>query len=126
MTTRVTRPIPASSTPNRAAPPVPSTGLRGPDPRDVEQLTYLLDLTRDFTTEQRARYLLSSDWLRDRGAQAARRIAEDLAALRAETTPEVPCARCGLRPDALVHHATANGHAYADAQAARTGTEVSR
>lgn len=39
---------------------------------DVDALTGLLDLMANFSTnEQRARYLLSSNWLRDRGAAAA-------------------------------------------------------
>jgi hypothetical protein len=55
----------------------------GPDPRDVAELTRLFGLMRDFPSdEQRARYLLSSNWLRDRGAEAARINAEQLAAVQ--------------------------------------------
>lgn len=47
----------------------------GPDPDDVTALTELLELLDGYaTTEQRARYLLSSNWLRDRGAAAAARL----------------------------------------------------
>lgn len=42
---------------------------------DVEALTELLDLMATFdSNEQRARYLLSSSWMRDRGAVVAARI----------------------------------------------------
>lgn len=55
----------------------------GPDPGDVEALTELLNLMADFpSNEQRARYLLSSNWLRDRGAAAATQNAVSLAVLR--------------------------------------------
>jgi hypothetical protein len=44
----------------------------GPDPSDVAALTDLFDLMASFpSNEQRARYLLSSNWMRDRGAAAA-------------------------------------------------------
>lgn len=49
-----------------------TTPPTGPDPRDVQQLTALLDLISDFpSNEQRARYLLTCNWMRDRGALAA-------------------------------------------------------
>jgi hypothetical protein len=55
----------------------------GPDPRDVAELTRLFGLMRDFPSdEQRARYLLTSNWLRERGAEAARINAEQLAAVQ--------------------------------------------
>lgn len=45
---------------------------RHPDPADVDALRDLLELTEGFAdNDQRARYLLSSNWLRDRGAAAA-------------------------------------------------------
>lgn len=38
-----------------------------PEPRDVAALTQLLDLMENFgSNEQRARYLLSCNWMRDR------------------------------------------------------------
>lgn len=44
------------------------------DQSDVDALRGLLDLMADFTdNDQRARYLLSSNWMRDRGAAAAAR-----------------------------------------------------
>ncbi len=47
-----------------------------PDPADVAALTYLLDLMANFpSNEQRARYLLSCNWMRDHDA-----------ALRGDTT----------------------------------------
>jgi hypothetical protein len=53
--------------------------MSGPDLDDVVELTRLLDLMRDFpSNEQRARYLLTSNWLRERGAEAARINAEQL------------------------------------------------
>jgi hypothetical protein len=59
------------------------TQTAGPDPRDVEQVTALLALMRDFPSdEQRARYLLTSNWLRERGAAAAALSAAQLEALR--------------------------------------------
>jgi hypothetical protein len=60
----------------------------GPDAGDVAELTRLLGLMRDFPSdEQRARYLLTSNWLRERGAEAARINAEQLAAIEtADTT----------------------------------------
>lgn len=44
----------------------------GPDGGHVRELTELLDLLSGFSSnEQRARYLLSSNWMRDHGAAAA-------------------------------------------------------
>jgi len=44
-----------------------------PDPADVAALTYLLDLMANFpSNEQRARYLLSCNWMRDHDAAIAR------------------------------------------------------
>jgi hypothetical protein len=38
----------------------------GPDERDVAELTYLLDIMGNFSSnEQRARYLLSCNWMRE-------------------------------------------------------------
>lgn len=52
-----------------AAPPA------GPLQEDVDALRGLLDLMAGFSgNDQRARYLLSSNWLRDRGAAAATHI----------------------------------------------------
>ena len=49
--------------------------ISGPAAADVEALTALLDLMANFpSNEQRARYLLSSNWLRDRGTAAAQRL----------------------------------------------------
>jgi len=49
---------------------------RGSYTGDVRALADLLDRMENFTTnEQRARYLLSSDWLRDRGVEAAEQLA---------------------------------------------------
>lgn len=43
-----------------------------PEPGDVATLTELLDLLTDFpSNEQRARFLLTCNWMRDRGAAAA-------------------------------------------------------
>jgi hypothetical protein len=74
----------------------------GPDPDDVAELTRLLGLMRDFPSdEQRARFLLTSNWLRERGAEAARINAEQLAALGASGVPVpalaalVDCGVCG-------------------------------
>lgn len=40
---------------------------RGPDQADVDALRSLLDLMENFgSNDQRARYLLCSDWLRER------------------------------------------------------------
>jgi hypothetical protein len=42
----------------------------GPDPRDVEEVTTLFDLMQDFpSNEERARFLLSSNWMRQRAGQ---------------------------------------------------------
>ena len=44
--------------------------VTGPDQGDVDQLRELLDLMVDFpSNDQRARFLLSSNWLRDRDAR---------------------------------------------------------
>lgn len=46
-----------------------------PDQADVDALRGLLDLMVNFRdNDQRARYLLSSNWLRDRGVDAAERL----------------------------------------------------
>lgn len=46
-----------------------------PHPDDVETLTELLDLMANFdSNEQRARYLLTSNWMRDRGAEVSAQI----------------------------------------------------
>ncbi|HET9871415.1 MAG TPA: hypothetical protein VFP89_02300 [Propionibacteriaceae bacterium] len=48
-----------------------------PDPDDVAALRSILDLTVNFAdNDQRARYILSSNWLRDRGAAAGRHHSE--------------------------------------------------
>lgn len=48
---------------------------RLPEASDVAALTALLDMMANFpSNEQRARYLLSSNWMRDRGAAAAARV----------------------------------------------------
>ena len=44
---------------------------RLPDPSYVAELTALLELTEDWPRELAARFLLSSNWLRDRGAATA-------------------------------------------------------
>jgi hypothetical protein len=55
--------------------PLPLTGP-GPDQDDVDALRGLLDLMANFRdNDQRARYLLSSNWMCDRGAAAAARLA---------------------------------------------------
>jgi len=46
-----------------------------PYQEDVDALRDLLDLLENFSSnDQRARYLLSCNWMRDRGAAAAERI----------------------------------------------------
>lgn len=46
---------------------------------DIAQLRELLDLMTDFpSNDQRARYLLSSNWMRQRGAAAAARAQAEL------------------------------------------------
>jgi len=46
-----------------------------PDQADVDTVRRLLDLMAGFeSNDQRARYLLSSNWLRDRGSAAAVRL----------------------------------------------------
>lgn len=58
--------------------------MTGPDQSDVDELRGLLDLLESFSSnDQRARYLLTSNWMRDRGAAAAdyiRRTVEGVAA----------------------------------------------
>lgn len=50
----------------------------GPDPADVDALRGLLDLLDSFDgNDQCARYILSSDWMRDRGVAAAVRLRTD-------------------------------------------------
>jgi hypothetical protein len=50
-------------------------GHPAPYPEDVAAVRGLLDLMADFSSnDQRARFLLSSNWLRDRGAIAAERV----------------------------------------------------
>lgn len=54
-----------------------TTDTGGSHQQDVDALTELLDLMTDFSSnEQRARYLLSCNWMRDRGTAAAERIRE--------------------------------------------------
>lgn len=49
--------------------------LAGPEQADVDALRGLLDLLGDFSgNDQRARYLLTCNWMRDRGAAAAARL----------------------------------------------------
>jgi len=49
-----------------------------PYQEDVDALRDLLDLLENFSSnDQRARYLLSCNWMRDRGAAAAERIKLD-------------------------------------------------
>lgn len=48
-----------------------------PDSDDVAALRHLLDMMGNFpSNDQRARYLLTCDWMRDRGAVAAARAGE--------------------------------------------------
>ena len=52
----------------------PAPDRWSPDQSDVDALRDLLDLMSDFSdNDQRARYLLSCNWMRDRGAAAAAR-----------------------------------------------------
>jgi hypothetical protein len=53
-----------------------------PSQTDVDALRELLDLLADDNSEQTARYLLSSDWLRENGARLAQENAAALAHLR--------------------------------------------
>lgn len=54
----------------------------GPDAGDVADLAHLFELMRNFPSdEQRARFLLTSNWMRERGAEAGRINAEQLRAL---------------------------------------------
>lgn len=49
--------------------------MNSPDQLDVDAVRELLDAMADFTdNDQRARYLLSSNWMRDRGAAASDRL----------------------------------------------------
>lgn len=51
-----------------------------PDPADVRALTGLLDLLTNFpSNEQRARYLLSCDWMRERDAVMQSRLRQEMA-----------------------------------------------
>ena len=46
----------------------------GPHQADVDALRQLLDLAESFSSnDQRARYILTSDWFRDHGASAGMR-----------------------------------------------------
>jgi hypothetical protein len=55
--------------------PVSGPQLGPPDQHDVDELRELLDMMESFSSnDQRARYLLGSNWLRDRGAAAAARL----------------------------------------------------
>ncbi|MFA6298790.1 MAG: hypothetical protein WC642_06470 [Nocardioides sp.] len=68
----------------------------GPDQTDVDALRDLLDLMETFSdNDQRARYLLSSNWLRDRGAAASVRVHASLSA--AQFTLETEVAPAGGR-----------------------------
>jgi hypothetical protein len=47
----------------------------GPNQDDVDAVRELLDLMAGFAdNDQRARYLLTSNWMRDRGAAASNRL----------------------------------------------------
>jgi len=51
-----------------------------PDSGDVAELTRLLDLLAEFpSNEQRARFLLTCNWMVERGAQAAANAQDGLA-----------------------------------------------
>ncbi|WHU45167.1 hypothetical protein QNM97_14010 [Gordonia sp. L191] len=76
-----------------------------PKQEHVDGLRYLLDLISNFSSnDQRARYLLSSNWMRENGAEAADLNAASLAELLrgAFTDHSTPTScRCGERgPDA--------------------------
>lgn len=72
-----------------------------PEPADVAGLAGLLEITGNFTTaEQRARYVLSSDWCRDRDARLAATAAPDAAALRLRLLGEVTELRDACPTDA--------------------------
>ncbi len=63
-----------------------------PEPADIAELTEILDRMVNFSNnEQRARYILCSDWLMERGAIIAEQSTQALAQLRlrnaAETLP---------------------------------------
>lgn len=54
--------------------PLPTSGP-GPDQRDVDAVRQLLDdMDALADNDQRARYLLSSDWMRERGSAASNRL----------------------------------------------------
>jgi hypothetical protein len=56
----------------------------GPEDQDIDALTALLDLMTDFpSNEQRARFLLCCNWMRERGAAAAEHNAHELARVQA-------------------------------------------
>lgn len=60
---------------------VPAASTSGPEQADVDALRGLLDLMADFPdNDQRARFLLTSNWMRQRGAAAAEHNARSLAA----------------------------------------------
>jgi hypothetical protein len=66
--------------------PRPDERRRMPDPAAVAELTEVLDLMANFeSNEQRARYLLSCNWMEKWGAAAAARITASLAASRAKS-----------------------------------------
>lgn len=59
---------------------------RAPRQDHVDELRALLDLMESFSSnDQRARYLLGSNFLRDHGAEIAERITASLVDLRART-----------------------------------------
>lgn len=71
----------------------------GPDPADVRKLTELLDLLEGFIgNEQRARYLLSCNWMRDRDALVTARAYAEMAGWAAEqaVTATTPCRAIGV------------------------------
>lgn len=72
-----------------------------PKQEHVDGLRYLLDLMSNFSSnDQRARYLLSSNWMRENGAEAAELNAASLAELLrgAFTDHSTPTTcRCGER-----------------------------
>lgn len=56
--------------PNALPPSTP-----GPNQADVDVVRDLLDAMENYSdNDQRARYLLTSDWMRDRGAAASARL----------------------------------------------------
>lgn len=81
---------------------LPLTG-RGPEQTDVDAVRDLLDLMATFRdNDQRARYLLTSDWMRDRGAAAAAR-------LRPRTPVEVPRQAASSRRPSMTPPTTVTG-----------------